>query len=306
DYTKELTTYTSTRCLLGKEFREHLTSEFAAVYKDLEHGVSPIAVMNPHLPLPAFRRRDRARVKLGQMIGGIIDARRAQDVVGDDFMQTLMDARYKDGRAPTSEEITGILIALMFAGHHTSSVTAAWTMLELLRHPAILQRVLDELDCALGDAADFSFDALRKLDLLERVVKETLRLHPPLIMLTRRVMHDFEYKGWVLPKGFYAVVCPNVSHMVPEEFANPERFDPDRWLPERGEITSPFKWVAFGGGRHKCTGNAFALMQIKTIFAVLLRNFRFESVGDPVEAEYQNLVVGPKPPARVRYTRIRG
>lgn len=303
EYTKELTTYTSTRCLLGKEFRENLTSEFARVYNDLEAGVSAIAVMNPHLPLPAFRKRDRARVKLQEMITAIVDQRRAKGVEGDDFMQTLMDSKYKDGRGLDANEITGILVALMFAGHHTSSVTAAWTMLELLSNPGYLIRVQAQLDEVSADGKAFSYDSLRELDLLENAVKETLRLHPPLIMVTRKVMYDFTYKDNLIPAGSYTVVCPPVSHRVASEFADPDRFDPDRWTDARGEITSPFKWVAFGAGKHRCTGNAFALMQIKTIFAVLLTHFRFELVGDPIEPDYQALVVGPKAPARIKYWR---
>ncbi len=304
-FMKVLTTYTSTHCLLGREFRETLTEEFAAVYHDLETAVNAIAVLNPRLPLPAFRRRDRARVKLGQMMTRIIDARRQAGAAGDDFLQTLIDARYKTGESLRSEEITGLLVALMFAGHHTSAVTASWTLLELLHNPDYLARVIDELDQVFGDGDDFSYDALRELELLENGIKETLRLHPPLIMLTRRVQYDFHYKDVVIPEGTYVVICPNVSHMVPEEFPNPEKFDPDRWTPERGEITSPFQWVAFGGGRHKCTGNAFALMQIKTIFAVLLRKFKFELYGDPFLPNYEALVVGPNDPSRVNYQRIR-
>ena len=303
EYMKVLTTMTSTHCLLGREFRENLTEEFARVYHDLEQGVNAIAVINPHLPLPSFRRRDKARERLVEMMREIIDKRRAEGRQGEDFLQTLMDSTYKDGTPLSAEEITGLLIALMFAGHHTSSVTAQWTMLELMHNPDYLARVRAEVDRVYGDGGDVSYESLRELVDVENGIKETLRMHPPLIMLTRKVMHDFHYKDYVIPAGSYVVVCPPVSHRVASEFAEPDRFDPDRWRPERGEIQSPFKWVAFGAGRHKCTGNAFALMQLKTIFAVLFRTFDFELYGDPFEADYQNLVVGPKPPCRVRYRR---
>ena len=140
DFTAELTTYTSSHCLLGGEFRRSMNDEFARVYGDLEKGVNAIAYVNPYLPLPVFRRRDRARARLVEMITAIIEQRRAV-------------RNQHDGRAPgadgvalqptaaalTPNEITGILTASMFAGHHTSSGTEAWTLIELVRNPAWLR-----------------------------------------------------------------------------------------------------------------------------------------------------------------------
>ena len=112
-FTAELTTYTSSACLL---------------------------------PLPAFRRRDRARARLVEMITHIIEQRRRDDESKGDALQVLMDSRYSDGTALTPNEITGILTAAMFAGHHTSSGTAAWTLIELMRNPQWLALVRDEVD----------------------------------------------------------------------------------------------------------------------------------------------------------------
>ena len=137
DFCRVLTNFTSSRCLLGKEFREGMTEEFAAVYHDLEKGVTPLAYINAHLPIPSFRKRDKARVRMVEMITGVIRARLRDRRQGEDFLQTLMEARYSDGRALSENEITGMLLAGMFAGHHTSSVTTAWTLIELLRNPGL-------------------------------------------------------------------------------------------------------------------------------------------------------------------------
>jgi sterol 14-demethylase len=94
-----------------------------------------------------------------------------------------------------------------------------------------------------------------------------------------------------------------VSHRIPEIFPNPELFDPDRYSPERNEDHQPFSWVAFGGGRHKCTGNAFAMLQLKAIFCILLRRYEFELVDAPdsYQDDFEQMVVQPKEPCRVRY-----
>src|SRR5439155_26202424 len=118
-FTRVLTNFTSSRCLLGEDFRGGMTDEFAAVYHDLERGVTPLSYLNAHLPLPSFRRRDRARVRMQEMITSCITSRRREGRQGEDFLQTLMEARYADGKALSEHEITGMILAAMFAGHHT-------------------------------------------------------------------------------------------------------------------------------------------------------------------------------------------
>ncbi|HEX9102102.1 MAG TPA: cytochrome P450, partial [Polyangia bacterium] len=303
DFCRVLTNFTSSRCLLGKEFREGMTEEFAAVYHDLEKGVTPIAYINAHLPIPSFRKRDKARVRMVEMITGVIRARLRDRRQGEDFLQTLMEARYSDGRALNENEITGMLLAGMFAGHHTSSVTTAWTLIELLRNPAYLTRVIEEIDRVFGNGTPVSHAALRELSVTEYAVKEALRLHPPLFMLVRVAMQDFTYKNWFIPKGTWIVISPTVSHQIESVFKNAAAFDPDRFAPPREEDKRDFAYISFGGGRHKCLGNAFAILQIKAIIALLLGQYEFGLAGDAIDSDFQGLVVGPKEPCRVRYRR---
>ncbi len=304
EWTKVLTNFTSSHCLLGPEFRNEMTEEFAAVYHDLERGVTPVAYINPYLPLPSFRVRDRARVRLVEMISGIVRQRRESGRQGEDFLQTLMDATYTSGAPLSEHEITGMLLAAMFAGHHTSSVTTAWMLLELLTHPSYMRRLEDQLWRQYGVEAEISYHSLREISLTEWGVKETLRLHPPLFMLLRAAMEDWSYGGYRIKKGTYVVSSPWVSHRISSTFRNAQVFDPDRFGPGREEDKRAFAFISFGGGRHKCMGNAFALLQVKTIFAILLRDFEFELVGDPIGSDFHGLVVGPRQPCRVRYRRL--
>ncbi len=303
EFCRVLTNFTSSRCLLGREFREGMNDEFASVYHDLEMGVTPLAYLNAHLPIPSFIRRDRARVRLVEMISRITEARRREKRTGEDFLQTLMDAHYSDGRNLSEDEITGLLLAGMFAGHHTSSVTTAWTMIELLRNPQSLRRAIEEVDRVFAAGRAVNHAALRELTFIENAVKESLRLHPPLFMLVRVAQKDFVFKEWLIPKGTWILVSPTVSHRIPDIFPNPETFDPDRFAPPREEDKRDFAYIAFGGGRHKCLGNAFAILQIKAILALLLGQYEFELAGDPIASDFHGLVVGPKVPCRLRYRR---
>lgn len=302
EFCRVLTNYTSSRTLIGKEFREGMNEEFAKVYTDLEQGVTPLAYLNANLPIPSFIKRDRARVRMVEMISKIVSARRRDKREGEDFLQTLMDARYTDGRALTENEITGMLLAGMFAGHHTSSVTTAWALIELLQNRGELKRVVAEVDRVFANQP-VSHAALRELTVTENVVKEALRLHPPLFMLVRVCKKDFVYKDYFIPAGTWIIVSPTVAHRIPSVFANPDKFDPDRFEAPREEDKRDFAYIAFGGGRHKCLGNAFAILQIKAILAMLLGQYEFELAGDEVAADFHGLVIGPKTPCRVRYRR---
>ncbi|MCK5356221.1 MAG: cytochrome P450, partial [Methyloprofundus sp.] len=303
EFMKQLTIYTSSHCLLGDEFRYELNEEFSHLYHDLENGMHPLAFIFPYLPIPILRRRDKARVRLQELVTEIIEKRAKKEEKSDDAFQMLIDTRYEDGSALSPHEITGLLIGTLFAGHHTTAGTATWITLELARNPKEMERVLAEFDELYGHEGEVTFQSLREIPIFERVIKEVLRLHPPLIMLIRKVAKDLPFKDYVIKAGKYVCVSPRVSHRIPEIFPNPEVFDPDRFTEERQEDAIPFSWVAFGGGRHKCSGNAFAMLQLKAIYAILLRRYKFELVDPPesYQDDYKQMVVQPGSPCRVRY-----
>jgi sterol 14-demethylase len=228
-----LTNYTSSSCLLGKEFRNEMSEEFSKVYYDLERGIVAWGYIHPYLPIPAFRRRDRARARLGDMVSEIVEGRRQSGYRGEDFLQTLMEAEYADGSKLSDHEITGMLVAAMFAGHHTSSVTTAWTLIELLRHPQFLEEVRAEIHGRYAEGEDYSFQSLRDLEKTEGAVKEALRIHPPLFILLRAALEDCEVLGYQVKKGNWVAVSPMVAHRDENVFKNALEFDPDRYGPRR-------------------------------------------------------------------------
>nr|CAB3455452.1 unnamed protein product [Digitaria exilis] len=135
----------ASRCLLGEEVRDHMHGEVSSLLHDLTGGLHLASMFFPYLPTPAHRRRDKARARLEEIFSGIVRSRRSSGRAGDDLLQVLIDSRYKkDGRATTEAEITGLLVALLFAGHHTSSTAAAWTVARLLRHGEWLRAATEE------------------------------------------------------------------------------------------------------------------------------------------------------------------
>lgn len=302
----ELTVFIATRCLIGEEMRRRVSAEFAHLYHDLEGGINLVAFFNPHLPLPAFRRRDRARTRIQALISEVIATRRAQGVEGEDFLQTLMAARYADGRALTDAEITGMLLGTIFAGQHTSAVMSAWTGLLLLESPPHLRLVLEEQRRVLGEGRALDLETLRQLVVLERAIKEAERMHPPLIMLMRRVLRDLTFGDFVIPAGDMAMVSPAAGHRLADVFRDPDRYDPDRFGPERQEDRrQKHALIGFGGGHHRCIGTTFAQQQIKVIWSVLFQRFELSLARTGHAPDYSTFVVGPRQPCIIRYRRRR-
>jgi sterol 14-demethylase len=165
--------------------------------------------------------------------------------------------------------------------------------------------VTAELDEMYADGRDVSYQALREIPKLENAIKEALRLHPPLIILMRKVVYDFRFKDWTVPAGRLVAVSPAVSNRMPEYFPEPDRYDPSRYEVGREEDRQSFAWIPFGAGRHRCVGAAFAMMQLKAIFSELLRGYSFELAQPPdsYRNDHSKMVVQLAQPCRLRYRR---
>jgi sterol 14alpha-demethylase len=308
DWFAELTIYTTSSCLIGPRFREELDGRFAQLYHDLERGTDALAYVDPYLPIDSFRRRDAARLALVELVEAIM-ARRAQAGPprdGDWDMLDVLMVLNDDAGAPrfSADEITGMFISMMFAGHHTSSGTAAWTLIELLCNPEVLAGVVSELDELYQDGREVSFQALREIPLLESALKEALRLHPPLILLMRVAKQDLEIAGHRVPAGTMVAASPAVSNRIAEDFPHPDRFDPTRYLqPRQEDLINRWTWIPFGAGRHRCVGSAFAMMQLKAIFSVILRDYEFEMAqpSDSYRDDVSKMVIQLQQPCVVRY-----
>jgi sterol 14-demethylase len=308
DWFAELTIYTTSACLIGPRFRAELDSRFAQLYHDLERGTDALAFVDPYLPIESFARRDRARLALVELVQAIMDRRAAAGPPPEgewDLLDILMVVKNDAGEPRfTADEITGMFISMMFAGHHTSSGTAAWTLIELLRHPDVLTNVIAELDELYRDGSAVSFQALREIPLLESALKETLRLHPPLILLLRVAKQDLEIGGYRVPAGAMVGASPAVSNRIATDFPEPDRFDPARYgQPRQEDLINRWTWIPFGAGKHRCVGSAFAMMQLKAIFSVILRDYEFE-MAQPSETyrdDFSKMVIQLEQPCVVRY-----
>ena len=311
DALSELIVLTASRCLLGREIRETLFSEVTTLVHDLDKGMVPLSVFFPYAPIEAHRKRDKARKELAAIFDKVIQGRRESGAVEPDVLQTFIDARYKDGSRLSNDQVLGMLIAVLFAGQHTSSITSTWTgLLSIANKERIfpnLEKEQKDVMAKHGDKIDF--DILAEMDELHFCIKEALRMHPPLIMLLRQCHVPFEVettkgKKFVVPKGHIVATSPAFAHRMDEVYSEPNVYKPERFKGDSPEDKRAYaSFIGFGSGRHGCMGETFAYMQIKTIWSHLLRNFDFELVGKLPEPDYEGMVVGPKHPCTVRYKR---
>ncbi|ORX62812.1 lanosterol 14-alpha demethylase [Hesseltinella vesiculosa] len=325
----QLVIRTASRCLMGKEIYNNLDGSVAKLYYDLDQGFQPINFIFPNLPLPSYRRRDVAREKMAELYSSIIQRRKEQnDTDNSDLLQALIDATYKDGSHIPDHHIAGMLIAVLFGGQHTSATTSSWTVLELAAQPELVKALLQEQIDKLGSVqADLTFDNLKDMPLLEACIRETLRLHPPIFQMMRKVVADkvvFEKYNLEIPKGNHLCAAPGVTQIDPVYFDEPLKYNPYRWLEksdpvhqmEQGDdanidygfgavgISSRSPFLPFGAGRHRCIGEQFGYLQLKTIISTFVRTFDFENLNGKVPgSDYTSMVVVPQHPAKVRYTR---
>ena len=163
----ELTILTSSRCLHGDDVRENLFAEVSQLYHDLDKGVTPLSFFFPYAPTEAHRLRDHARVEMVKIFSTVIAERRNRKDTGDatDILQVFIDMTYKDGTKLTDSEVVGLLIALLFAGQHTSSISSTWTAMFLAHNPRCFAEVMKEQQKILGagsSSAELNFDAVAR------------------------------------------------------------------------------------------------------------------------------------------------
>lgn len=245
-----------------------------------------------------------ARDELDAMLLRLIAERRATPAKqARDVLGMIVHARDEHGRGLTDTEVLGHLNVLLIAGHETTTTLAAWTLYLLTALPEQRQRVEDELAALLADEhAPLSVEAARQLHALDLFIRETGRLHAPVQNVPRGVVADVEFAGYTLPAGTPARLALAACHRMPQYFAEPERFDPDRFsAPREEDRKTPYALVTFGGGPRLCIGVNFANIEVKAIAVDVLRRYQLAPVSaePPMEFGFITTVIPGGMPMRV-------
>lgn len=255
------------------------------------------------LPLPSVKRFERARTTLDQIIYRIIAERRANPGDHGDLLSMLMMARDEDGTGGMSDtQVRDEALTIFLAGHETTAVALTWALYLLSQNPEIEARLVAELDRVLGDRLP-TFDDMPSLKYVEQVFAEAMRLYPPAWAIGRMTTEPYTMPAphnWELEPGTIILMSPYVMHRDPRFFPEPERFDPDRWLPENADKRPKFSFFPFGGGTRVCIGERFAWMEGVLLLAVLLQKWKLTLDPAQVVEKKALLTLRPKHGMRMR------
>ncbi|TFK33209.1 lanosterol 14-alpha-demethylase [Crucibulum laeve] len=338
---QEITILTAAKTLQGKEVRGNMDKNFAVTYNDLDGGFTPLNFMFPHLPLESYRKRDRAQKKMSDFYVNIIKKRKSGGSDHEqDMIATLMAQRYRSGEPVKDHEVAHMMITLLMAGQHTSSATGAWGLLHIAANPkigeALYQEQVKHFSTPDGKLRSMTYEELRALPMMDAVIRETLRMHPPIHSIMRYVRDDVAIPGslaapskdrtYIVPKGNYVLASPIMSQMDPKVWKDADKFEPYRWADPEGVAAQAYKtyvdengekvdygfgavskgtespYQPFGAGKHRCIGEQFAYLQLGTILATIIRHLELQIDKVP-EENYHTMITMPKTPRSIAYRR---
>ncbi|MBV1857596.1 MAG: cytochrome P450 [Nannocystaceae bacterium] len=219
---------------------------------------------------------DRASEALDSLFYGIIRQRRQrQGGYGDDLLGRLLAARDDDGTGMTDEQVRDEVATIFLAGHETTALSLSFTMLLLAEHPEIQERARAEVDAVLGSRAA-TMDDVVKLPFIDAVLKESMRVYPPVYVFGREALEDAEIAGWVIPRRAQVLTPVWAIHRDPRWYEEPEVFNPQRWLDGLAERLPKHAYLPFGGGARTCVGNHYALLEGVLGLATMLQQLEVE------------------------------
>ncbi|MBV1922092.1 MAG: cytochrome P450, partial [Pseudomonadales bacterium] len=225
-------------------------------------------------PVPGLRWKkglDSRKVLEDFFYARIAEKRKSHE---DDMFSVLCRAETEDGDRFSDDDIVNHMIFLMMAAHDTSTITLSTMFYHLAKNPEWQEKVREE-SRALGKK-HLDYDDLDKMTTISLVMKEALRMCPPVPSIPRKTVKDCEFKGFKIPKGSMINIFPYFNGYMEAYWKDPEKFDPERFSDDRREDKiHPYAWAPFGGGAHKCIGLHFADLQVKAIMHQIVLNYRW-------------------------------
>ncbi|XP_045478381.1 cytochrome P450 4C1-like [Harmonia axyridis] len=196
----------------------------------------------------------------------------------------------------TDTELREEVDTFMFAGHDTTTSSVLWNLFVLGNYPEIQERVYEEIDSVFhGEERPIMPEDIAKMQYMERVMKETLRIYSVVPYIMRRLEEDTEIEGTIIPAGVCVAIHITNVHKDPEQFPDPFRFDPDRFLPENVAKRNPYAHIPFSAGPRNCIGQKFAIRNTKTMLTAILRKYKIKSKLKPEDMKfYGDIILKPQ------------
>lgn len=265
-------------------------SRFADLFETWCDGLFTVPL---NLPWTKFGRALRCRKQLLVQIENLVKERQQQAESEQDALTLLLQARDEEGNSLSLSEIKDQVLLLLFAGHETLTSALASLCKLLAQHPEALAAArAEQMQLA---QEHLSFDLLKKMPYLDLVMKEVLRLIPPVGGGFRQVIQECEFNSYSIPQGWSILYQIGKTHQDGRVYAHPQQFNPRRFEAEQAEDKlKPYSYVPFGGGVRECLGKEFAKLEMKLFAALLLREYEWELLPD----QNLDLIMTPTPHPR--------
>jgi len=255
---------------------------------------SPIQVIPDWIPTPGNRRRKAAVRDLDSIVLGIINQRRASGEDRGDLLSMLMLARDDADLGMTDQQLRDEAVTIVLAGHETTANALSWTWYLLAQHPEVEAKLHAELDGVLGGQLPTT-DDLRQLPYAEMVVKESMRLYPPIPSIARQATEDLMLGEYFVPKGMIISIAPHVIHRDPRWYPEPDEFRPERFSREKEKLLPRCAYLPFSTGPRICIGNSFAMMEAVLILATIGQRYQLSLVPGQSITPRAALTLRPQP-----------
>ncbi len=289
--------------LFNLEFEPDLNRMWQPIMRLLEFISPGLWIVWPDVPRFKYRRAIR---DMDDYLYHAIRQRRAelnnhQNVAANDLLSRLiLVPGMADGL------IRDQLLTMLIAGHDTSTALLAWVLYLLGRHPAVMAQVQAEVDTVLAGADQPpTVQQLSRLHHTNQVIKEALRLYPPIHVGNRITASDVEIQGFEVPAGTRVMYSIYLAHRDGAQWSQPERFCPARFAREQRSGVQPFAYVPFGGGPRNCIGATYAQIEAKVVLARLLQRFEFQLVNGHHIRPHMGATLEPQPGLNMRVSRRR-
>jgi cytochrome P450 len=260
---------------------------------------SPIQVIPEWLPTAGNRRRKAAVQALDSIVLGMIDERRASNEDHGDLLSMLMLARDDAGQGMTDHQLRDEAATIVLAGHETTANALSWTWYLLAQHPEVEAKLHEEVDQVLGNRPP-STDDLRQLAYTEMVVKEAMRLYPPIPSFARQATQDTMIDKYPVRKGLIISISPWVIHRDSRWYPEPESFKPERWTREFEKSLPKCAYLPFSTGPRICIGNSFAMMEAVLILATIAQRYQLSLVPGQTIQPHAALTLRPQPNLKMK------
>ena len=246
------------------------------------------------LPHPGTLPMRRAARRLRRAVGDIVARRRAEDATGVDLLGRLLAARNPEtGEAMDDEHVVSNLLTLLEAGHETTARALTWTLYLLARAPQWQDRIREEVMAVAGNGR-IEAAHIEQLAITDRVIKESMRLYPPAPVIVRSPVNEITLGDVTIPARSQVVIPIYAIHRHRKLWADPDRFDPDRFLPEFEKVMPRTKYMPFGAGPRICLGMSFAQVEAVALLATFVRAARFDWDGRHLPEPISRVTLRPK------------